>query len=464
MKNENPIQNRLRAIPAVDAILNHPAMAPLLQSTPRPLVVEAVRSLLDSLRQRVRDGEDVEISLTAITEMAARTVATRAKRSLRGAINATGILLHTGLGRAVLAAEAAEALAEIATRHCLLEIEPESGQRGSRLAHVRGLLRLLSGASDAAVVNNNAAAVFLALNTLAAGKEVIVSRGQLVEIGGSFRLPDIICASGCRLVEVGTTNKTRLSDYEEAISSETALLLHVHPSNYRVVGFTEEVPLADLVSLGRQYRLPVMADLGSGAFFDVTRLGLSPEPTVPQVIRTGVDLVTFSGDKLLGGPQAGILLGTEEILHRLTRNPLMRVVRCDKLTLAALEATLRLYLDEENAVRRIPILRSLTRSLDEIRAQAHRVVERVNRPEMCLSVVDTTSEVGGGALPTEVLPSAAVRVEVRGVSAEQVARALRLADPPVFGRIYRDALLLDMRTVAPEEVESLCQALEVARW
>lgn len=454
------MQQRLREIPAVDEILRQEPVAALLGETPRPLAVEAVRQVLADLRARVRAGEEVALSLPAVVELAARAVAARGRRSLRRAINATGVILHTGLGRAVLAPQAAAALAEAASGHSLLEIDAESGRRGERAEHFRGLLRLLSGAPCAAAVNNNAAAVLLTLNTLAAGKEVIVSRGQLVEIGGSFRVPDVIRASGCRMVEVGTTNKTHRYDYENAITPDTALLLQVHPSNFRVIGFTEEVPLSELVALGRARGLPVMVDLGSGAFFDVARAGLAPEPTVPQVVAAGADVVTFSGDKLLGGPQAGLILGGEEVIRRISANPLMRALRCDKLVLAALEATLRLYLDEGQALRSIPTLRALTRPVEEIERQAEEVVARAGGAAVVLSVVPTTSEVGGGSLPGEELPSRAVAVTAAGVSPEALAHALRAGDPPIFGRIFHDAVLLDMRTVADEETEEVVAALE----
>lgn len=453
------MQDRLRAIPAVDEVLRQPEVAAILERTPRALALEAVRRVLDSLRQRIRAGEEVDTALPAVAAAAARAIAARSRPSLRRAINATGVILNTGLGRAVLAPQAAQALAEVAGGHATLEVDLETGRRGSRLSHVRDLLCLLTGAPAAAVVNNNAAAVLLALNTLAAGREAIISRGQLVEIGGAFRMPDVIRASGCRMVEVGTTNKTRLSDYAEAITPDTALLLQVHPSNFRVVGFTEEVPLHELVALGRARGIPVMTDLGSGAFFDVTRAGLSPEPTVPQVVASGADLITFSGDKLLGGPQAGILLGSEAVIQRITRNPLMRALRCGKLTLAALEATLRLYLDEAAALQSIPTLRALTRPTAEIEAAARQVVSAVRHPALSLSVVPTTAEVGGGALPTEEIPSFAVQVDASGVPPEEIARTLRLGDPPIFGRIHKERFLLDLRTVTPPEAEEIARAL-----
>ncbi|MDH7569820.1 MAG: L-seryl-tRNA(Sec) selenium transferase [Armatimonadota bacterium] len=435
-------------------------MAPLLTGIPRPLAVDAVRRLLADLRRQVRGGEEADLSLSVVAEKAARAIVARSRPSLRPAINATGVILHTGLGRAVLARQAVDALTAVARGAATLEVDVESGRRGDRLEHVRGLLRLITGAPSAAVVNNNAAAVLIALNTLAAGKEVVVSRGQLVEIGGSFRMPDIIRASGCRMVEVGTTNKTRLADYAAAISPDTALLLQVHPSNYRVVGFTEEVPLADLVSLGRKHGLPVMTDLGSGALFDVTQAGLSPEPTVAQVVQTGVEVVTFSGDKLLGGPQAGLLLGGEETIGRIAHNPLMRALRCDKLILTALEATLRLYLDDTAATRQIPTLAQLVRPVAEVEAMARRVIDGVCNPELRLSLVATTAQAGSGALPLEELPSRAVQVEAAGIAPDALARALRQGDPPIFGRVTRDAFLLDLRTVLEEDLPALCQALQ----
>lgn len=453
------MRERLREIPAVDEILRHERVVGLLEQMPRPLAVDAIRLVLDGLRQRIRQGEEVETSLPVVAEAAARAIVQRGRRSFRRAINATGVLLNTGLGRAVLAPQVVEAVCEVAGSHSILEVEIETGRRGSRLAPVERLLRALTGAPAAAVVNNNAAAVLLALNTLAAGREVIISRGQLVEIGGQFRMPDVIRASGCRMVEVGTTNKTHLYDYEGAITPETALLLHVHPSNYRVIGFSEEVALPDLVALGRRRGILVVSDLGSGSFFDVSRAGLSPEPTVPRIVATGVDLVTFSGDKLLGGPQAGLLLGGEEVIRRVTRNPLMRALRCDKLTLAALEATLRLYLDEKSALQQIPTLCALTRSPEEIEALAQQVAREAARPGVKLSVVATTCEIGGGSLPTEELPSFAVRVQAAGRSPEEVARSLRAGEPAIFGRIARDALLLDMRTVSDQEADEVASAL-----
>lgn len=453
------MRERLREIPAVDEILRHERVVGLLEQMPRPLAVDAIRLVLDGLRQRIRQGEEVETSLPVVAEAAARAIVQRGRRSFRRAINATGVLLNTGLGRAVLAPQAVEAVCEVAGSHSLLEVDVETGRRGSRLEPIQELLRTLTGAPAAAVVNNNAAAVLLALNTLAAGREVIISRGQLVEIGGQFRMPDVIRASGCRMVEVGTTNKTHLYDYEEAITPETALLLHVHPSNYRVIGFSEEVALPDLVALGRRRGILVVSDLGSGSFFDVSRAGLSPEPTVPRIVATGVDLVTFSGDKLLGGPQAGLLLGGEEVIRRVTRNPLMRALRCDKLTLAALEATLRLYLEEKSALHHIPTLCALMRSLEEIEALARKVARNAARPGLELTVMATSCEIGGGSLPTEELPSFAVRVQAAGRSPEEVARSLRAGEPAIFGRIARDALLLDMRTVSDQEADEVASAL-----
>jgi L-seryl-tRNA(Ser) seleniumtransferase len=343
-----------------------------------------------------------------------------------------------------------------------LEIDRETGERGSRQEHVRGLLRRLTGAEDALSVNNNAAAVLLAIAAVAAGREVVIARGQLVEIGGSFRIPDVIREGGARLVEVGTTNKVRLSDYQAAITEETALLLRVHPSNFQIVGFTEEAPLPDLVCLGRERGLPVMDDLGSGALIDLTRYGLEAEPTVQESVAAGADIITFSGDKLLGGPQAGLVLGRREYLDRMKRHPLMRVVRNDKVTLAALEATLRLYLDEERALREVPTLRALTATPEALRAKAARLRRRIGPVAATVTLEPGISQVGGGSLPGERLPTTLVAVAPESMEEAELARRLRMGEPPVFGRVQRGRLLLDPRTVAERELSPLAAAVRAA--
>jgi L-seryl-tRNA(Ser) seleniumtransferase len=397
-----------------------------------------------------------------IREEALRRVEQAGRRSLRRAINATGVVLHTGLGRAVLSKAAADAVAEAARNHSLLEIDPESGERGSRLAHVAGLLRELTGAEDALVVNNCAAAVFFAVGALAAGREVVIARGQLVEIGGSFRIPDVIRSAGARLVEVGTTNKVRLRDYAEAITDQTALLLRVHPSNFRIVGFTEEPSLEELTALGRERGLAVMDDLGSGALIDLSCYGLVAEPTVHASVRAGADVITFSGDKLLGGPQAGLVLGRADLTAKLKRHPLMRVLRVDKLTLSALEATLRLYRDEAIALREVPTLSALTAPADALESRARELAVRLAPLGLDVVLEAGISQVGGGSLPGEELPTTLVSVRKEGVSTAELARRLRTGEPSVWARIQRDRLVFDLRTVRVEEVVEIVSAVGAA--
>lgn len=461
--NSDP-QALLRQIPKIDRVLLEPRVAGLVESHGRALVVEAIRQSTEALRARALAGEGSPDGngdlLAAVTAEVARRVEAASQRSLRRAINATGVVLHTGLGRAVLSRAAADAVSEAARSHSLLEVDPASGERGSRLAHVSGLLRELTGAEDALVVNNNAAAVFLAVSALAAGREVVIARGQLVEIGGSFRIPDVIRQAGARLVEVGTTNKVRVSDYAEAITPDTALLLRVHPSNFRIVGFTEEPSLADLAALGRERGIPVMDDLGSGALVDLTRYGLVAEPTVHASVRAGAEVITFSGDKLLGGTQAGFVIGQSKLLTRLKRHPLMRVLRVDKLTLAALEATLRLYRDEAVAMREVPTLAALTASRETLRARAEAMRQALQGLGLSADLEEGISQVGGGSLPGEELPTTLVCVTIPSQSAAAVARRLRLHDPSIWGRVQRDRLVFDLRTVREDEAAEIVEAFE----
>jgi L-seryl-tRNA(Ser) seleniumtransferase len=351
----------------------------------------------------------------------------------------------------------------VASHYSNLEYDLEGGERGDRYVTVVDLLRKLTGAEDALVVNNNAAAVFLALQSLATGREVIVSRGELIEIGGSFRIPDIMRASGAQLREVGTTNKTHLSDYETAITEQTALLLKVHPSNYRILGFTESVDRAALVELGRSRGLPVMEDLGSGNLLDLTAYGLEPEPTVPEVVRAGVEVVTFSGDKLLGGPQAGIIVGRRREIAVLKRHPLNRVVRVDKMTLASLEATLRHYLDPAAALREIPTLRMLTAPVAEVERRGRRLLRQLRgtlESGWSVRLQPDVSQVGAGALPLAKIPTRAVTVRCERVSAVQIERSFRRHNPPVLGRIQQDTFMLDMRTVQDHELPEIVGAFQ----
>lgn len=453
----------LRRIPKIDRILAEPAIEALVETAGRAVVLEAVRRSTEALRERLRSGGEPGENgklLAQVCADVARRVAEESRPTLRRAINATGVVLHTGLGRAVLPHPAAQAVYRTALGHSLLEVDPSTGERGSRLDHVRGLLRELTGAEDALVVNNNAAAVFLAVSALAAGREVIISRGQLVEIGGSFRIPDVIRSSGARLVEVGTTNKVRLSDYAAAITPDTALLLRVHPSNFRIVGFTEEPSLAELTALGKERGIPVMDDLGSGALADLAAYGVGEEPTVHESVRAGADVITFSGDKLLGGPQAGLVIGSAERLAAMKRHPLMRVLRVDKLTLAALEATLRLYRNEPDALRSIPTLAALTASPEDLHARAGRLAALLDGLPLEISLESGRSQVGGGSLPGEELPTTLVVLRSHEIEAGELARRLRLHEPSIWGRVRKGAVLLDARTISETEFDEIRDGLK----
>jgi L-seryl-tRNA(Ser) seleniumtransferase len=452
----------LRALPSVDQLVRGLAGRDELQALSRARLTAVVREQLARERERLRLHGGPPADREALVERACGALRGGAY-SLRPVINATGVVLHTNLGRALLSDAATSRVVAVAGAYSNLELDLATKERGSRYAHVDGLLRRLTGAEDALVVNNNAAAVLLALESLARGREVVVSRGELIEIGGEFRIPDIMLRSGARLREVGTTNRTHLRDYAEAIGPDTALLLKVHASNYRVVGFTAAVSSRELVELGQARGLPVMEDLGSGSLVDLRSHGFPYEPTVPDVVGAGVDLVSFSGDKLLGGPQAGIVVGRRELIGRLKRNPLNRALRVDKLTVAALEATLQAY-ERGSALQEVPTLGRLAEPLVAVRARARRVLARLDatlRRRLAARVVETTSQVGGGALPTVELPTAAVSIGADGAQARALDVALRSGDPPVVARLADDRLLLDCRTVLPGEVSLL--AIAIAR-
>ena len=457
----------LRQIPSVDEVLQEPVVQRILQAHPRWMVVEAVRETLEERRQQLlallrEEREASPSDLSTLVEQVSLKVLHKARPSLRRVINATGVILHTNLGRAPLSAEAQARLQDVAQHYSTLEFDLRQGTRGSRQVHVEGLLTRLTGGEAALTVNNNAAAVLLSINTLAEGREVLVSRGELIEIGGSFRIPDVMRKAGGILREVGTTNRTHPKDYEEAIGEKTALLLKVHPSNFRAVGFTSEVPLQELVTLGRRRGVPVMMDMGSGALTDLTPFGLKGEPTVQEVLATGVDLITFSGDKLLGGPQAGLVVGRKVLVERLRKNPLARAVRIDKLSLAALEATLRAYLEGEKGVAAIPALAMIRCPLQEIWERAERVrkaLEEQAHPSVRVTVEEQWSEVGGGALPTEGIPTYCVALESPRYPPHRLEAALRSTEPAVVGRIKGERVLLDLRTVREKEVELLIGAI-----
>ncbi len=451
-------------IPAVDRLLSHPRLDEALVAFPRSLVLKAIHEVLAALRAEIAEGRASEALLEpgAVAERAVRRLQQISGPSLRPLINATGVVVHTNLGRSILADRVLARFAGIAGGYSNLEFDLAEGRRGSRYTHVSELLRELTGAEAAMVVNNNAAAVMVVLDTLAWGREVVVSRGQLVEIGGSFRIPEVMRKSGARMVEVGTTNKTHLRDYEEVIGPDTALLLKVHTSNYQVVGFAEEVPLAELAQLGRRNGIPVMEDLGSGCLLDLSKWGLLKEPTVQEVLASGADLVTFSGDKLLGGPQAGIILGRRDLVEAVRKNQFSRALRIDKLTLLALEETLRLYRDEETARREIPTLRMMFEPYGSMVRKARRLKRRIGKPEtgnFTLELVDGVSRPGGGALPLLELPSRLLALVPGRLSAHRMEGWLRAWDPPIIARLERDRVLLDVRTVQERELAAVARAV-----
>lgn len=460
----------LRFIPPVDEVLQNPDIDVLTQSIPRPLVMQAIRDTITRLRDDLSTGrlqtpaeqQPRDYLLALIVEKTIALAYSQSRPNLRRVLNATGVVLHTNLGRAVLGERARQALNDAAAGFSNLEMDLTTGKRGSRYAPVEQLLGQLTGAEAALVVNNNAAAVLLALSTLAGGREVIVSRGQLVEIGGAFRIPEVMTQSGCRLVEVGTTNKTYPADYQRAVTPQTALLLHVHTSNYRIMGFTREISITELVEFGLTNRLPVMSDLGSGSLKDLSVCGLPAEPTVQQVIKDGADVVTFSGDKLLGGPQAGIIVGKKSYIERMKKNPLTRAVRIDKFTIASLEATLREYIDPHMAWQRIPTLAMLSADNTALKQRAETLTEELNTAAgeyaLC-KTVPTASAVGGGALPTADLPSWGVEIDARNMTDFELAGRLREQEPAVIGRLQDEKLLLDLRTILPGEESALVAVL-----
>ncbi len=464
----------LRQLPSVDGLAQVCHHASKTQSPPDGLLLEAARGVLERKRHQLLSATTqeelcaIDVRADALKGEVAVWLRQVLQPQFRPVINATGVILHTNLGRALLSHAAVENVARLASHYSNLEYDLDRGQRGDRYQAVVDLLRRLTGAEEALVVNNNAAAVLLALQALASGREVVVSRGELIEIGGSFRIPDIMRASGALLHEVGTTNKTHLTDYRTAINERTALLLKVHTSNYRIVGFTETVPREALVQLGNESQLPVMEDLGSGNLVDLAAYGLEQEPMVSEVIRAGVEVVTFSGDKLLGGPQAGILVGKKRQIEVLKRHPLNRALRIDKMTLAALEATLRHYLDPGTAVREVPTLRMITAPVQEVNRRARRVLRQLKgvlSGEWRVSVQADVSEVGAGALPLTKIPTRVISVRSALMSATQIEHSFRRQDPPVLGRIQQDAFLLDMRMVQDHELAEVVRAFQrVCGW
>ncbi|CCQ93953.1 L-seryl-tRNA(Sec) selenium transferase [[Clostridium] ultunense Esp] len=463
--DENKTGADLRRLPAVYRLLDYPPIRRWMEEgiCSREYLAQEVTGLLQTIREEILAGRRRVVDEEEVMGEISSSIQARFQPQLKRVINGTGILLHTNLGRAPLSDEAVNAMVEIARSYSNLEYNLEKGERGSRHDHVEELICRLTGAEASMVVNNNAAAVFLVLRELAAGREVIVSRGELVEIGGSFRVSEIMRESGAILVEVGTTNKTNRGDYEKAITERTALLLKVHPSNFRMVGFTQEVEISALAEIGKKYGLPVYQDLGSGILDEFPGHSFGNEPTARKTLSSGADLISFSGDKLLGGPQAGIIAGKRKWIERLKKNQLARVLRVDKLTLAALEATLRLYLNPKRAMEKIPIVRDLFLPADQVKKKAERFLESIlnemEERKWRVELGEVSSEVGGGTLPTHVIPSWALLLSHDQVRPVQLERALRQANPPVIGRIVQDRFCLDFRTIREEEYPALFRSL-----
>ena len=449
----------LRRLPSVDKLKNNEALIPMLDSYGEEQVAESIRAVLTELRARIQQGgeqgiPEEQLAPESIAAEAASLLASRFRPSLRKAVNATGVIMHTGLGRAAFPSTAQAAIADVAEGYCTLATDIETGRRSHRDRHLNDLICRLTGAEAATVVNNNAAATMLILNTLIQGKEVIVSRGQLVEIGGSFRMPDVMAASGSIMREVGTTNKTHLRDYRDALNEQTAAIMRVHHSNYRIVGFAQEPSIEELVGLARETGLLIFDDLGSGALVDLERWGIEHEPVVQDSIRAGVDVACFSGDKLIGGPQAGIIVGKKAVIECIRKNQLARALRIGKLTIAGMEATLRLFLRPDRLEETHPVYWMFSRTAEQVGWRARGLVRRLKNhlPDFIdMSLVNGGSQVGSGAVPVQTIPTRLIRIRTPGIPPDSLVLRLRRLEPPVFARVRDDALLLDLRTVLPGE-------------
>ena len=458
-------QELLRKLPKVDEVLKDQRLFAFLGETAREVIVESIRETIDSIRTKILNEEENISHINDYDDLMNRIIALlteKQQKSLRRTINATGVTLHTNLGRAKLSKSACEQVMDIASNFSTLEYDVKKGGRGSRHDHVEKLITKITGAEAAMVVNNNAAATMLCLSSMAFGREVIVSRGELVEIGGSFRIPEIMEQSGAILREVGTTNKTKVEDYKKALSPEiTGALLKVHTSNYRIVGFTEEASLEDLVILGKEVNLPVIYDMGSGLMIDLQKYGVD-EPTVLDALKTGIDVILFSGDKLLGGPQGGIIAGKKKYIDAMKKHPLARILRVDKMTLAAMEATFREYLDMERAIKEIPVLEMLTRTSEDLYHKGLAMKEAISEQTNFYSIAITEVEerVGGGSAPTSVLKGYALIIDSSNITVEKLERALRGYRIPIITRIYKDKIYIDMRTLTEEERLIIIEALK----
>lgn len=454
-------------LPSVDEVLGNEKIKNVLEEYPRTLVLESVRQAIDEKRKLIinldNNDKEIKIRFEDIIRDSIIKIKINYSLSLKKVINGTGVILHTNLGRSLLSESIKDEVWGIASRYSNLEYNIDTGERGSRYVHLVDMIKRLTGAEDVLVVNNNAAAVLLALNTLAKDGEAIVSRGELVEVGGSFRIPSIMSLSGAKLVEVGATNKTHISDYEEVISENTKVLMKVHTSNYKILGFTENVEIDNLSLLSKKYNIPLIEDLGSGVFIDLSKYGLSYEPTVLDSINKGADIVTFSGDKMLGGPQAGIIVGKKEYIQKMKKNQLTRALRVDKITICALEATLRIYLDEHKAIRDIPTLRMLTYTIEEIHKKVNKLFNLLNglNLDAQISIEDNFSQVGGGSMPIEKLKTFVISIIPNKMSVSSLERKLRLSNSNIIGRIYENKYILDVRTIFEDEFEIIARELNI---
>lgn len=453
-----------RNIPKVDVLLENPEIVMLIENHHRDVVVDVIREEIDKLRNFIKENDDINLIEEKINNLIENIKISTEKvysYNIKKVINGTGTILHTNLGRAIISKKHADYLSEVVTSYSNLEYNLEEGKRGERYSHFEKLICKITGAEAAMAVNNNAAAVMLVLSSMAAEREVIVSRGELVEVGGKFRIPDVMKSSNAHLVEIGTTNKTHLEDYEDAISENTGAFLKVHTSNFKILGFTESVSIEELCKLGREKDIPVIEDIGSGVLIDLSEYGLEYEPTVQDSIKAGVDVVSFSGDKLLGGPQAGIIVGKKKYIDKMKKNPLTRAFRIDKFTATILEMIFHEYLNEEDAIKNIPVLSLITKDLKEIEKNANALFNKIENLENVadINVEDTLSQIGGGSLPAERIKSKSVTIMPKNISTQSLEAKLRAGKNPVVGRISEEKLILDMRTVLEDEIDILAQKL-----
>ncbi|GAA0115753.1 L-seryl-tRNA(Sec) selenium transferase [Clostridium senegalense] len=452
----------LRKLPKIDELLKEPLIQKEIDITYRVLVVDSLREAIDKFRRNILENKINDFESEDVLNYALGILTRKKQHNLRRVINATGTVIHTNLGRSLLSSDAVKNAMEVASRYNNLEYDIKEGKRGSRYSHIEELIIKITGAEAAIVVNNNAAAIMLVLDTLSKNKEVIVSRGQLVEIGGSFRVPEVMKFSGAKLIEVGTTNRTHLYDYEDNINENTGILLKVHTSNFKICGFTEEVELDELVKLGEKKEIPVVEDIGSGVLVDFTKYGFTHEPTVQDSIKKGVDIVTFSGDKMLGGPQAGIIVGKKKYIQAMKKNQLTRALRIDKMTLAGLEGTLRHYLDEKDAIKNIPTLNMILASKDEMKKKAIRFRKKLRNAvkDFKFDIEEDYSMVGGGSMPTEKIPTYVIKVKNESISVGEIEKNLRLNEVPIIGRVFDNEFIIDVRTVFEEDIKEIIKALK----